>query len=101
MGAAGPGGTSASVGEVGCAKLLLRFEGSGIFSSSPLGRKVELTLCSVEAVTELFPLPKAEFFLLRVSFCAGENMEDFSEENPPAGSVGGCSAPSAAVWKCL
>lgn len=99
---AGAGGISASMGRVGCAELLVKFEGSGIFSLSPLGgmgRKMELTPCSAETGTELFPFSKAEFFPLSVFFCAGENMENFSVESPPSGSVGGCLAPSAAAWE--
>lgn len=43
-----------------------------------LPSKMELTPCSAETGTELFPFPKAEVFPLCFFFSAGENMENFS-----------------------
>jgi len=65
-----------------------------------VGGKRKLIPCSAETGTDLFPtVANVEVFPPSVFCCAGENMGPV--ENSPSGSVWGCSAPPAALWKTL
>lgn len=64
------------------------------------GREEETYLAELRLDQTFFPhCQRQSFFLPSVFFCAGENMG--SVENLPSGSVWGCSAPPAAIWKTI
>lgn len=64
------------------------------------GREEETYLAELRLDQTFFPhCQRQSFFLPSVFFCAGENTG--SVENLPSGSVWGCSAPPAAIWKTI